>query len=286
MKVNLNNRTLVAVAALMKSLLSIAVATIVFGGVLMFFKQRDLLFPIPDYPVPNSPALGVEKIQLGDAYGLFVKANKSGSQPQPVLIFSHGNGELAYWLQGDFDAIVDQGISVLILEYPGYGGNGGSPSHASISAAVLLAYDHLVTRPDVDRQRVLAYGRSIGGGAATILAANRPVAALGLESTFSSLPNLVAEKGYPSLLLRDRFENAELVSQLDIPVFLSHGIQDGLIPIHHSEQIESVASNPTFLKQNCGHNDCPPSWSAFIQFLASETDVLATSGEAVISIAD
>lgn len=45
--------------------------------------------------------------------------------------------------------------------------------------------------PDVDAGRVVAYGRSLGRAAACVLASQRSLAALVLESTFTSTADLM-----------------------------------------------------------------------------------------------
>ncbi len=143
----------------------------------------------------------------------------------------------------------------------------------SIERSALAAYDLITQRSNIDSTRVIAYGRSIGGGAATLIAKQRPVAALGLESSFTRLSSLVAENGYPSFLLRDRFDNETVVRNLNVPVFLYHGSEDDLIPISHSEKLGQVANNHAFFQAPCGHNDCPPGWRMLLEFLRNQ-DVL------------
>jgi dienelactone hydrolase len=52
----------------------------------------------------------------------------------------------------------------LIYDCPGYGRSSGSPSEEGIFAAAQAALQHLVTLPDVDADRVLLMGYSLGGG--------------------------------------------------------------------------------------------------------------------------
>ncbi len=87
------------------------------------------------------------------------------AEPSPVVIFGHGNAEfVSDW----FEALTpykDMGVAVLLVEYPGYGGAEGDPSEESIERALVDAYDAIVERTDVDPTRIVAHGRSIGGGA-------------------------------------------------------------------------------------------------------------------------
>lgn len=245
-------------------------------GSFLFLFQRTLLYPgrrLPLSTLPHPLPSNIEKIDYAQGYGLFLNAATHDGEVCPVMIYVHGNAETAWLWSGAFAPIVDAGISVLLLEYPGYAKANGSPSYESIKAATLECYDHIVTRTDVDERAVIAYGRSMGGGAASLLADNRPLAALCLECTFASLPQLVREKKVPSFLLTERYENADILARLDIPTFLYHGTEDTLIPVHHSQQLATVARNATFITGAFGHNNCPRPWDDLLTFIQVKTAI-------------
>ena len=234
---------------------------------LVYLLQRSILFPIPNEQLPNTLPNNVEKIELDEGHALFVRAHNSPKQRSPLIIYAHGNAEVAHWSIERLSHFTRNGIHVLILEYPGYAGSDGSPSYSAIEKSSLAAFDRVAYRTDVDRDRIAVYGRSIGSGPACILVEQRRVAALILESAFASLPDLVAEKGFPSFLVRDRFENEAIVSELELPVFIYHGTNDTLIPYKHGERLYDVARDGTFISAECGHNDCPSPWRDLDIFL-------------------
>ncbi|MEM9217873.1 MAG: alpha/beta hydrolase [Cyanobacteria bacterium P01_F01_bin.150] len=246
-------------------------------GALLFLLQRRLLYPGPYLPISKRPGPlpdTVEKFEYDQGYGLFINAAAHLQDQRPLLIYVHGNAETALLWSGAFDPIVNAGISVLLLEYPGYAGAKGKPSYQSIKAAVLESYDHIVTRSDVDASAIVAYGRSMGGGAVSLLADHRPLAALCLECTFASLRQLVAEKRIPGFLLRDRYENAKILARLKIPTFIYHGSDDTLIPIRHSHQLKAAAAdNATCVTGSFGHNNCPRPWTEVLAFLEEKTAI-------------
>lgn len=232
----------------------------------LFLFQRSLLYPAPKDALPAQLPADLELIPLQEGYGLLLHSPvKQGASP--LIVFAHGNAELAIWSVDSMRHFQALGYAVLLLEYPGYGDSAGSPGKDSIQASALQAFDTVVARKEIDSKRVAVYGRSIGGGAAALIAAQRPVAALILESTFSSLSTLVAEKGYPAFLLRDRYDNLKIVRHLSVPVFLYHGSHDDLIPISHSEALKDAAADAVLISVPCGHNDCPPPWRHLDAFL-------------------
>jgi pimeloyl-ACP methyl ester carboxylesterase len=241
---------------------------------LVFALQRAVLFPRPA-PPPRSPAEGrpdVEVAWIGpdravEAWYLS-PMGAAPAQPVPVLVFTHGNGELIdYWLD-EFEIVRSWGLGVLLVEYPGYGRSGGSPSEASITATMAEAYDFLASRPEVDAGRIVAYGRSVGGGAACALVRERPVAALILESSFSSVRRLARRHGLFGPLVRDPFDNLAVVRDFEGPVLVIHGRSDRLIPPAHGEALAENAPSAEFVLFDCGHNDCPRPWAEVRSFLA------------------
>jgi fermentation-respiration switch protein FrsA (DUF1100 family) len=137
-----------------------------------------------------------------------------------------------------------------------------------VTAAVLAAFDWASRQPSVDATRIIAYGRSVGGGAAGALAGERPVAAMILESTFTSVPVFARRFGAPGLLVRDRFDNLAAVHRFTKPLLILHGEHDEIIPVAQGRALHSAQPSSEFSLMPCGHNDCPPPWPAIEQFLA------------------
>jgi len=232
----------------------------------VYFGQRGIIFPAPNSSGPVALEVDVENIPLdiGHAY-LALPFRSTGRAP--LIVYAHGNGELAHWNFTSFDYFRKRGFAVLFLEYPGYGSAPGKPSAESTVASGLLALDKTIGRDDIDSERVIVYGRSIGGGVVSQIAFHRNIAAVILESSFTSLKTVVADAGFPSFLLRDHFDTASVVSELDQPMLLYHGTRDRIIPVTHSEKLAVLAKRATFLKADCGHNDCPRPWEQIFNFL-------------------
>ncbi len=249
--------------------LVIVVVLVVFFGATSGM-QRRVLYPRPPVP-PGEPRIppGTEIVWLGpdaDVEAWFMRPTGI-ERDFPVIIFTHGNGELIdHWVQV-FQRLPAAGVGVLLLEYPGYGRSGGTPSQTSITSAIVAAYDFLIGRAGVDSDAIVAHGRSLGGGAACALATQRPLAALVLESTFSSVSEMAKRLGFPSSLVVDPFDNLEVVKSLDIPVLVLHGERDTLIPVSHGEAL-AAAAETMLVRMPCGHNDCPFAWPEVEAFLS------------------
>lgn len=230
--------------------------------------QRRVLYPRPAAGAAPPLPPGATRVALGPSsdWEAFFLRPAEATAPFPAVIFAHGNGELIdHWLR-PFGVLPRAGIGVLLIEYPGYGRSGGSPTQQSITSAIVAGYDFLTEQRDVDRRRVVAYGRSLGGGAACALALERPVAGLILESSFTSVRALAPRFGLPGMLVLDPFDNLSAVRELDLPILVVHGERDQLIPVAHGEALARAAGSE-LVRLPCGHNDCARPWAQVLAFL-------------------
>ena len=258
----------------------VAVVLVAAYWALLFFAQRSILFPAP--PVAGAPPRppGVEQVWLKTSFGRveawYLPAAPATNQPAPLLVFSHGNAELIDYWPEEFDEPRRWGMGVLLVEYPGYGRSDGTPSQTSITEGMLAAYDWAARSADIDKSRIIPYGRSLGGGAAVVLAAARPVPALILESSFSSVSAFAAGFGAPSMIVRDKFDSASTIKSLAQPILIVHGDRDTIVPPHHAGVLAAAAPNATLKFLPCGHNDCPRPWTDVRAFLDRHALLTAT----------
>jgi len=240
-------------------------------GCLLFLFQRQILFPRHQIHTPlekGRPIPGLEKIWLdtkgGKVEAWFLPAAPSQpTPPQPAVIFAHGNGELIDFWPEELQRFSALGISVLLVEYPGYGRSEGSPTQKSITEAFVAAYDALIGRKGAAPSRIVFMGRSLGGGAVCALAAERPSAALILLSTFTSVRACASRFLVPGFLVLDPFDNLSVVSAFSRPILIIHGRHDNIIPYKHGMALHRAAHDSEMLTYECRHNDCPPSWDTF-----------------------
>ena len=111
-------------------------------------------------------------------------------EPSPLLIYFGGNGEVSYrhmHMREHFGQwTYFAGFNYLFIDYIGYGRNDGRTSYRAIYEGALAVFDFAVTLPNVDGERIVTMGFSLGTAAAVYLAAHRPVAGLILVSPFAS----------------------------------------------------------------------------------------------------
>ncbi|MEM7029084.1 MAG: alpha/beta hydrolase [Chloroflexota bacterium] len=244
---------------------------------LIFFLQRRILFsgqrqsdtPRKPNTVPNLESWWVS-ITDGLVEAWFIPGhNVSNRNPGPAVIYMHGHEEQIDDWPKHLSGFINRGISLLMVEYPGYGRSDGSPSQWQIEEAVTGAYDQLAGRPEVDSMRIVAYGRSLGGGAACQLALNRTVAGLILESTFTNARHLLTKYMLPGFLMRDTFDNLSAVQDYNGPILIMHGTKDSTIPPSHAKKLAQNAPQSNLVLYYCRHNDCPPNVTHYWMDLAT-----------------
>ena len=249
----------------------VLVAVVAAYWALLFAGQRSLLFPAP--PLTGAPPRPPDaepvwlEIPAGRVELWWLPPIDAPPGPSPVLLFTHGNGELIDYWPSEFDQPRRWGFGVILLEYPGYGRSGGRPSEGTIRDTMLAADQWARRRPHIDAERIVPYGRSLGGTAAALLAAERPVPALILESAFTSARAFAGQFRAPEFLVRDPLDTLASVRRFPGPILVLHGERDEIVPTEHGRSLAAASPRATLNLLPCGHNDCDRPWREIRVFL-------------------
>jgi pimeloyl-ACP methyl ester carboxylesterase len=141
------------------------------------------------------------------------------------------------------EALAAQGLSVLLIDYRGYGGNPGGPSEAGLARDVRAAHRFCVQDLGAPPERLVYLGESLGAAAVTELATEHPPAGLVLRSPFESLEQM-ARVHYPLVpagFLRDELDVSRHVAQVDSPTVVVLGSQDSVVPPEQSRAVAETA---------------------------------------------
>lgn len=245
----------------------LVILTLVASGLvaLMWSQQRRLIyFPAPGPVAPAASFLpGGRDVELHTEDGLRLGAwyfpAATASRGPAALVFNGNGGDRS--MRVELAAALNRlGLSVLLFDYRGYGGNPGRPSEDGLAADARAAREWLAGQDDVDPARIVYFGESLGAAVAIGLAAKRPPAALVLRSPFTSLAD-VAAVHYPWLparrLLLDRFPSIERIASVPAPVLVIAGDRDDIVPAVLSERLyQAAAESKRFvLVPGAGHND-------------------------------
>jgi len=173
-----------------------------------------------------------------------------------TVLFFHGNaGNISH--RGDSIEIFNSlGMSVFILSYRGYGVSEGSPSIKGVNLDALAAWNWLISEKRIPPEKILIFGRSLGGAVAVELMRNvRPEAAI-LESTFSSLADMGGFLSPLASLLVDGAWNSALTAvNIDTPTLCIHSPEDEIVPYRLGKKLfEALAGKKYFFDIKGDHN--------------------------------
>jgi len=230
---------------------------------LIWWGQERILFQPPSFS-DTAGEPGRVEYEAADGQKLAGYLVGNPKTAAGVLLCFHGNADLSFW-QLDWAREVEKrtGYSVFLGEYRGYMGLGGTPSYATTQLDAEAAYDHLRKNLGVDPPRLAYYGHSLGSAVAAELADKHPPRALLLQSPFTSAramarlivsaPVVLAWKS----VSRIHFDTRDVVSRLDVPVWVAHGKRDRVVPFRMGAEVHEAARRKgEFLAvEGAGHND-------------------------------
>jgi uncharacterized protein len=246
-----------------KALLIIAGGYIALLG-LMFLTQHSLLY-LPDIPgraltaTPEAIGLSYEDVTLTTDDGVALHGWWLPGETDTTLLFFHGNaGNISHRLQSlrQFRSL---GMSVLIIDYRGYGQSEGRPDEQGTYRDARAAWRHVTEQRGVAPRDVVVFGRSLGGAIAAWLAAQKSPGALIVEGAFTSIPDLGQELYWylpVRWLSRFHYPTREYVASTDSPVLIVHSRDDELARFHHGEALyEAVSGTGQLLELTGSHNE-------------------------------
>ncbi|NIK60440.1 alpha/beta hydrolase [Kribbella shirazensis] len=238
----------------------IAVSVVLLLLALAWGFQRQLIY-LPDTSAVTAGA-GVEDVVLetsdGVRLGAWLVPARAPDRGVAVLV-ANGNGGNRAGRVPLAQALAARGLTVLLFDYRGYGGNDGSPSEQGLARDVRAAQRYLAAY-GVPPERTVYFGESLGAAVVTELATSVAPGGLVLRSPFVDLAS-VGKVHYPflpvRLLLRDEFPVAERLAGVKAPVAVVYGSADSVVP---PEQSRSVAEAAPTLKdlveiRGADHND-------------------------------
>ncbi|MCT7964123.1 alpha/beta hydrolase [Laspinema sp. D1] len=232
---------------LLKSLLFVYVSIGIYG---YFFSERMIFIP---QPASYSQMPGMRMLTSANEKQI-AAVYLANPQADYTILYSHGNAEDL----GDVLPVLTQfqnvGFSVLSFDYQGYGISEGNPTERTAVQDIEAAYFYLTETLKILPERIIVYGRSVGGGPALELAARYPVGGLVVESSFTSIFRTVTRIPiYPV----DKFNNIRNIQRVNCPVLVIHGTEDEVIPFWHGEALFAAAPEPkqALWVEGAGHND-------------------------------
>lgn len=234
-----------------------AIMALVLGGSLLMagigipFEERFVYFPSQALvATPADVGLPFEEVRFGEEgrlHGWFIP----GSRDVTILWF-HGNaGNISHRVELLARLHRALGASIFIFDYQGYGLSGGRPNEGGTYEDARAALAYLRTRPEVQPERIVYFGKSLGGAVAVELATAEPPFRLIVQSSFTRIADL-ARLHYPLLpvhgLLRTGYPSIDRIGGVRAPILVAHGDADDVVPLDHARRLYEAASEPKRLE--------------------------------------
>ncbi|MBF0474002.1 MAG: alpha/beta hydrolase [Nitrospirae bacterium] len=176
-----------------------------------------------------------------------------------VILFCHGNAGNNSHILGTLKIFNDLGLDTFVFDYRGYGESAGSPSEQGTYNDALSAWNYLLEKRGIPPEKIIIFGRSLGGSIASWLAKEHTPKALIIESTFVSMESLF-KAIYPylpiKLLLKYNYKTLVYLKDVTCPVLVIHSPQDELVPFSQGLSLyENITEKKLFLQISGDHID-------------------------------
>lgn len=220
------------------------------GNQLFYFPTRD------EPTTPREWGFKFETIDFksGDGtplHGWFIPSRDR--KPKGTVVFSHGNaGSISHHL-GFVMWLAEAGYNVMMYDYRGFGKSGGQVDRRGMINDVKAAFNYARKRADVDLQRMVSYGHSLGGAKSVTALGESPVKglrAIVIDGAFASYQTMAKVIGgqLGASLVSDELAPKDFVAKLSpVPLLVVHGTRDEVVPVSQGKQLYESARQPKTL---------------------------------------
>ena len=232
-------------------------------GIVLYYLQDHILFhpvqlkashiynfdlPHKEVNIPYSSTSTINIIQF-----LVPDSSVKG-----VVLYFHGNKKNIGWYSRFAPYFTKNHYEVWMIDYPGYGKSTGALTEQKL-------YDWSLTLYKLARGRflpdnIVIYGKSMGTGIASQLAAIRDCRHLVLETPYYSMPSIIDNylPIYPvNQMIHYKLPTWKYLRDVTAPVTIFHGTDDWVIPYRNSMRLRpELKPTDLYLTVNGGkHND-------------------------------
>lgn len=242
-------------------LIIIFVAYSVLGWTL-FFMQRSFIYrPLRDVMYdPSDINLAFEKLSLKTEDGLKISGwYVPADNAEYTVLMCHGNGGNISHRLDTANLLNEMGLNFMVFDYRGYGNSQGKPTEKGTYLDAQAAWDWLTQVKGVPAEKIIIFGRSLGGCIASHLAMNNKPLAMVVESAFTSYVDM-GKKFYPYLpvkyFAKFKYPTIEYVRKVDCPILFVHSRGDETVPFEFGLKLYDAAHEPKEFVEIFGcHND-------------------------------
>jgi uncharacterized protein len=215
------------------------------SGVVLYLVQ-DLLFFHPK-KLPSTHRFQFEQpftelnIPVENRNLSVVQFHVSTPKRKGIVLYFHGNMRNIERYANQAPLFTQNGYDVWMVDYPGFGKSTGKRTEEVMYKDAQLLYN--MALKEVSADSLVIYGRSIGTGVASYLAAHLPCQQLILETPYYSI--VAIAKHYAPIfpvksLMNYRFPIHEYLTQVKAPITILHGTRDEVIPYRQAQRLATI----------------------------------------------
>ena len=217
-----------------------------FDRFLAFFPTKEIT------NTPDDLGMSFEEVYFPAADGTQLHGWFIPGRGDDTIVWFHGNaGNISNRVYNIMLMNAHLGANLFIFDYRGYGLSEGRPSERGVYSDGEGALEYLRSRDDIDHDRLVLFGRSLGGCVVAELAMQHRAKAVIIESSFTSVDAMsrhtrpVLSRFIPTrLLVRSRFDSISKMPHIHSPLMIVHGDKDITVPIHMGRELFDAANEP------------------------------------------
>jgi fermentation-respiration switch protein FrsA (DUF1100 family) len=243
---------------------TIWLAVVFFEKSMIFFPTRypDGFWDVEEISAVSGASVEDHFFSTDDhlrLHGWWCRPDRRGGTADIVLLWFHGNaGNLSHRV----DLLLRLAAlpaQVFLIDYRGYGRSEGRPDEHGLYRDGAAAWRYLVEDRAVTPDRIVIFGKSLGGAVAVDLAATVVPAGLILESTFTSVPDMAAHHFpiVPRALVRTRMDSLSKIRAVGVNKLHIHSPADEVVPYTLGRRLYDAAPEPKRFHEvaGAGHNE-------------------------------
>jgi uncharacterized protein len=169
-------------------------------------------------------------------------------KPKGVVFYLHGNSDnLVRWGKHASE-FTSRGYDVLMYDFRGFGKSSGKLTEENLLKDAQMLYENLTAQ--FPEQQIVLYGRSLGTGVATKLAADNSPKKLILETPYYNLPDLcwsfLPILPY-NLIASFKMPTNEWIQKVRCPIHIFHGTEDNIVLYNQSQKLVQLLKKSSVL---------------------------------------
>ncbi|OHB77482.1 MAG: hypothetical protein A2Z34_03420 [Planctomycetes bacterium RBG_16_59_8] len=211
-------------------------------------------------PIPGARTVEECFFPASDGVRLNAIYVRAGTERRRTLLWFHGNAGNLQQRRGRIADFLAIGVDLFLFDYRGFGKSEGDPSEEGLYLDGLAAYDYLTKVKGVPPEKVIFFGKSLGGAIAVETATKRPCPALIVQSAFTSTREMasVIIPIFPGRwFMKTDFDSKSKIGGISAPKLFIHSPKDEVIPYRLGKELYSAAAGPKEFYEipDAGHNE-------------------------------